>query len=85
VYVGQMGRTIYTWCKEHMRHLCLNQSENQWWQNRFKTEPIINFSHTAVLNKVPAFVACLIKEAVEIRLHPTNLSRDGAFNLSWSW
>lgn len=54
-------------------------------EHRFKMGPIISFSHTAILNKAPAFVDCLIKEAVEIRLHPTNFSRDGAFNLSWSW
>jgi hypothetical protein len=49
-------------------------------EHRFETGPIINFSHTAILDKTPAFVDCLIKNAVEIGLHPTNFSRDGVFN-----
>jgi hypothetical protein len=27
----------------------------------------------------------LVKEAIEIRLHPKNLKRDGGFTVDWSW
>jgi hypothetical protein len=28
---------------------------------------------------------CVIKEAIEIKLHANNINRDGDFNLSRSW
>jgi hypothetical protein len=28
---------------------------------------------------------CLVKEAIEIRLHPNNFNRDGGFTLSRAW
>jgi hypothetical protein len=27
----------------------------------------------------------LVKEAIEIHLHPSNINRDGGFNLSQAW
>jgi hypothetical protein len=45
----------------------------------------IYFSNTAILDKAPGYVDRLIKEAIEIRLHPRSFNMDGGLNLSWSW
>jgi hypothetical protein len=45
----------------------------------------INFSNTAILDKVPGYTDLLIKEAIEMRLHTRNFNRDEGFNLNWFW
>jgi hypothetical protein len=39
-------------------------------------------SSTTTLDKAQGYMDCLIKEAIEMRLHPRNFNRDGGFNLS---
>jgi hypothetical protein len=52
---------------------------------RFETGHNISFSSTTILDKALAYMDRLIRESIEIRLHLTNLSRDEAFKISWSW
>jgi hypothetical protein len=39
----------------------------------------------SVLGKVMGYVDCVMKEALEIRLHPNNCNRDRGFTLSHAW
>jgi hypothetical protein len=41
--------------------------------------------HHSRLEKATGYMDCMIKEAMEIRLHPNNFSRDLGFTLSQSW
>jgi hypothetical protein len=42
----------------------------------------IDFNNITILEKVTGFMDRLVKEAMEIHLHPNNFNRDGDFTLS---
>jgi hypothetical protein len=47
-------------------------------ERRFEMQHIYTcFSYTAILDKAPGYMARLIKEAIEIRLHPRSFKWDG--------
>jgi hypothetical protein len=86
VYVGQTGRSIETRCKEHMRHIHLGQSEKfTMAEHRFDTGHNIDFKGIAILDKATGYMDHVIKEPIDIRLHPNNFNRDGGFTLSRPW
>jgi hypothetical protein len=86
VYIGQTGGTIEARCKEHMRHIRLGQPEKSAVaEHRFHSGHNIDFSSVSILNKVTGFMDRIIKEAIEIRLHPRNFNTDGGFTLSCAW
>jgi hypothetical protein len=73
-------------CKEHMRHLRLEQPEKSAVaEHSINTGHRIDFSSTSVLDKAAGYMDRLVKEAIEIRLNPRNFNRDGGFTLSRSW
>jgi hypothetical protein len=45
----------------------------------------MNFSSTSILDKATGYMDHMIKEAIEIRLHPRNFNRDRGFTLSETW
>jgi hypothetical protein len=45
----------------------------------------IQFQETGNLAKKSGSMECLIREAVEIELHPNNMNREEDFSLSKSW
>jgi hypothetical protein len=88
LYFGHMCRTIQTKSKEHMRNMHLGQHKKAVVaEHRLETGHNTDFSstRTSVPTKALGYVDCLINEAVEIRLHPRNFSRNLGFNLSWLW
>jgi hypothetical protein len=86
VYTGQTGRTIEARDKEHMRHSHLGQPEKSAVAgHRFDSGHNIDFSSVYILNKATGFMDRIIKEAIEIRLHPRNFKRDSGFTLSCAW
>jgi hypothetical protein len=86
VYVGQTGRSIEARCKEHLRHIRLEQLEKSAMaEHSINTGHHIEFSSTSILDKAAGYMDCLIKEAVEIRLNFNNFNRDCGFLLSRAW
>jgi predicted GIY-YIG superfamily endonuclease len=85
VYVGQTGRTIKARLKEHRRHVCLNQPEKSAVAEHSITSHHINFDGTTKLGKATKYMDRVVKEAIEIWLHPDNFKRDDGFNLSHTW
>jgi hypothetical protein len=80
-YLGQMGRTTETRCKEHVWHICLGQPEKlSVAEHKFETGHNIKFGNTIILDKAPRYVDHLIKQVTEIRLHPRNFARDRGFS-----
>jgi hypothetical protein len=54
-------------------------------EHSIKAGHIINFKNTTILQIITGYMDRLVKEAIEIRLHPNNFNRDGGFPLSRAW
>jgi hypothetical protein len=39
----------------------------------------------SILDKATGYMDHVIKETIDISLHPRNFNMDGGFTLSWSW
>jgi hypothetical protein len=86
VYIGQTGRSIEARCKEHMRHIWLNQPEKSAVvEHSINTGHQIDFNSISVLDRASEYMDHLIKEAIQIRLNHKNFNRDSGFKLSWAW
>lgn len=82
--VGQMGRTTETRCKGHIRHTHLgHQEKSVMVEDRLETGYYINLSSTSIVGKATGYMDSLIKEVVEMRLHPRNFD-PGTLWLVWS-
>jgi hypothetical protein len=79
VYVGQTGRSIQAKCKEHIRHIHLNQPEKSAVaEHSVNTGHQIDFSNITILDRTSGYMDPVIKE----RLNRKNFNRDNGFNLS---
>jgi hypothetical protein len=86
VHIGQTDRNIGIRCEEHVRHLCLGQPERSAVaEHVLDTGHTMEFNNTHRLVKTKGYIDRLVKEAIEIKLHPNNISRDSGFMLSQVW
>jgi hypothetical protein len=65
IYVGQTGGSIEARCKEHLRHIRLEQPEKSAVaEHSINTGHRIDFSSTSVLDKAAGYMDRLMKEAI---------------------
>jgi hypothetical protein len=73
-------------CKEHMRHICPAQPEKSALvEHIFQIGHNIYFGSIYILHKATGYMDHVTKEAIEIKLHPSNFNKDSGFIISQSW
>jgi hypothetical protein len=86
VNIGQTGHSVEMRVKEHCRHIRLYHPEKS-----VEAEHSINRGHwiqlqkTSILAKKLRWMDLIIREAIEIELHPNNMNREDGFSLSRAW
>jgi hypothetical protein len=85
-YIGQAGHSVDIRLKEHQRHIRLKHPDKSAIAEHIIDQGHrIQFHNSSILATKTRYMDRIVREAIEIELHPYNINRDGGFCLSKSW
>jgi hypothetical protein len=86
VYTGQTGRSVDIRLKELQRHIRLQHPDKSAVaEHSINHGHHIQFHNSSILATKTRYMDCIVREAIEIELHPYDINREAGFCLSKSW
>jgi hypothetical protein len=86
VYIGQTGRSVDIRLKERQRHIRLEHPDNSAVAEHIIDQGHrIQFHNSSILAMKTRYMDRIIREAIQIEVHPYNINREGGICLSKSW
>jgi hypothetical protein len=80
VYIGQTGRSVDIRLKEHQRHIRLEHPDKSALaEHSIDQGHRIQFHNASILATKTRYMDLIVREAIEIELHPYNINREGGF------